>query len=236
MIEKYKKTILMICIINCISGFSMGCTRHNDGLIIHDQTAKDGFNSLIEEIEHIKADDIDTVSNNQTDISNIKDSSATIKSSVPKKIPIHIDGQVVNPGVYMIDEDRLINDLVLMAGGLTEEASLTFINLAETVSANSKVYIPKFDEEAPIVFQGGVDKTLDSAPSNVSESNDGLIQINNATFAQLDSLPNIGPSRANAILSYIEQNGGFSDIDEIKNVSGIGDATLDGIKDFIIIN
>ncbi|OON93262.1 MAG: hypothetical protein ATN31_06825 [Candidatus Epulonipiscioides saccharophilum] len=235
MLEKYKKTILMICIINCISGFLIGCTRYKDGLMIHDQTDKDDFNALIEEIEHLKPNDIDMVSNDNPDSSNIENISTT-KNSVPKKIPIHIDGQVVNPGVYMIDEDQLINDLVLMAGGLTEEASLTFINLAATVSANSKVYIPKFDEEAPIVFQGGVDTTLDLAPSNVSDSDDGLIQINNATFAELDSLPNIGPSRANAILSYIEQNGGFSDIDEIKNVSGIGDATLDGIKDFIIIN
>ncbi|WP_010166886.1 helix-hairpin-helix domain-containing protein [Candidatus Epulonipiscium viviparus] len=214
--EKYKGIALFAGLAGCISGFAL--YNNNDDQIIMPSQHETAI-SMLHEIDQMK-----TIDTNQTHATNI-----STTPPAPSIIPIHIDGEVINPGVYNIAEGELINDLVVMAGGLTNDADLATINLAATVTTNSKVYIPAFDDEVPVMTQATIS-------SIASQSDDGLIHINTATLAELDSLPGIGPVKATSILSYIEQNGEFTDINEILDVSGIGDATLDNIKDLITIN
>lgn len=163
----------------------------------------------------------------------IKDESSATSKEInllnhePIEIYIHIDGEVQMPGVYKIEEGKIIDDLIKMAGGLTDNADLTTINLAEKISPNTKIFIPKKEEnlaiEANHMFEGNI------------ASEDSRININTATVAEFDALPGIGEVRANAIIAYRQEFGSFNDIQELTNISGIGDATLDKIKDFIKI-
>lgn len=143
------------------------------------------------------------------------------------KLPVFICGAVHYPGVYEVDSTSLINDVLIEAGGFTEEANKEVINLAKIVSPNEKIYVPKVGEE--------IDKTLHSY-ENV-ERNDGpaRININTADTTELEKLPGIGKVKAEQIISYRKENGLFKSQEELKNVSGIGEKTYQALQEHITI-
>ena len=131
-------------------------------------------------------------------------------------ILIDLRGEVKYPGIYKVKEGSLIIDVVRLAGGFTESANIDNINLVNEVSKNMKLVIPSID--------------------NTTSSNlDNLINLNMATIAELMTLPKIGEAKAKAIISYREENGGFKSIDELKNISGIGDALYEAIKTYVTV-
>lgn len=143
---------------------------------------------------------------------------------------IHIAGAVKKEGVIEIEENARIADVIEKAGGLTKEADLTDVNLAYSVKDGQKIYIPsvKDKEKATIVSSGmGEDEAISSEEKRVN--------INTATQTQLEELSGIGPSTASSIISYRQEKGKFKSIDEIKNVSGIGEAKYNKIKENICV-
>lgn len=143
---------------------------------------------------------------------------------------IHIAGAVKKEGVIEIEENSRIADVIEKAGGLTKEADLTDVNLAYSVKDGQKIYIPsvKDKEKATIVSSGmGEDEAISSEEKRVN--------INTATQTQLEELSGIGPSTASSIISYRQEKGKFKSIDEIKNVSGIGEAKYNKIKENICV-
>ena len=143
---------------------------------------------------------------------------------------IHIAGAVKKEGVIEIEENSRIADAIEKAGGLTKEADLTDVNLAYSVKDGQKIYIPsvKDKEKATIVSSGmGEDEEI--------SSEEKMVNINTATQAQLEELSGIGPSTASSIISYRQEKGKFKSIDEIKNVSGIGEAKYNKIKENICV-
>ena len=143
---------------------------------------------------------------------------------------IHIAGAVKKEGVIEIEENSRIADAIEKAGGLTKEADLTDVNLAYSVKDGQKIYIPsvKDKEKATIVSSGmGEDEEI--------SSEEKMININTATQTQLEELSGIGPSTASSIISYRQEKGKFKSIDEIKNVSGIGEAKYNKIKENICV-
>ncbi|ONI43845.1 hypothetical protein AN641_01300 [Candidatus Epulonipiscioides gigas] len=168
-----------------------------------------------------------------TKVREIKDESSATSEEInllnhePIEIYIHIDGEVQMPDVYKIEEGKIIDDLIKMAGGLTDNADLTTINLAEKISPNTKIFIPKKGENLAVEANHMFEENIDSK--------DSRININTATVAEFDSLPGIGAVRASAIIAYRQEFGSFNDIQELTNISGIGDATLSNIKDLIKI-
>ena len=157
-----------------------------------------------------------------------------VKEEEIKKIYVHIDGEITNPGVYELEEGSRVNDLVILAGGLKEKADLTNINLAYVLSDAIKVTIPKKEvklKKAPVISN-----KLDSAQiSSVSESNVEIININTATLSELKNLNGIGDATANKIIEYRKNNGSFKSVEELKNVSGIGEAKYKKIVENITI-
>lgn len=132
-------------------------------------------------------------------------------------------------------------DIVEAAGGLKDDAELKNVNLAYIVEDGQKIYIPyksdigKQEEEIPFVsIDAGKDVITDTEVNNSNGSN-LKVNINKASQADLQLLPGIGESTALKILEYREKNGKFDSIEEIKNVSGIGDAKYENIKDYINI-
>ncbi|MCR4688332.1 MAG: helix-hairpin-helix domain-containing protein [Saccharofermentans sp.] len=152
-----------------------------------------------------------------------------------ERCSVYLCGEVVNPGVYEIDKGSILNDAVIMAGGLTPEADMTRVNLVYVIESNFSVYIPKTGEE------GSGDNVIRSDGSymwgggeQAGTSNIQKVNINTADKDQLMTLPGIGEVTANAIISYREDNV-FSSIEDIKNVTGIGDAKFNNIKDYITV-
>lgn len=133
------------------------------------------------------------------------------------QICVHICGAVKAPGVYFLSEGARVFEVVEMAGGLLDEAAEEYVNLADHVSDGLQVYIPFEGEDLPAM----------------KEQQDGLVNINTAGSGELMTLPGIGQTKAEAIISYREQNGPFLVPEDIKNVAGIKDNTFEKIKEYI---
>lgn len=151
------------------------------------------------------------------------------------RIIVHLAGEVNNPGVYQLKEgDRLV-DLLKTAGGLTDKADLELINLAVTLADGQKIIIPNIEqrnrEENDFKEQNSID--LNNLAVIAGENNSSLININRADLNQLVELSGIGEAKAQAIINYREDNGLFQSKDELIKISGIGEKTLDNIRDEI---
>lgn len=147
---------------------------------------------------------------------------------VPTEAPIivHITGAVPRPGVYALPQGARVQDAISAAGGFLAEAEKSGINLARVVEDGEQIEIP-FLEGASIV--------LPTPGVEVVTSNTELININTAAQFELESLPGIGPTTAQKIIEYREENGPFATTEDIMNVSGIGPGTYERIKDLITV-
>lgn len=147
------------------------------------------------------------------------------------EIVVHITGEVKKEGiVYLKEGDRVI-DAIKEAGGETKNADLSKVNLAYELSDGQKIYIPNKGEKLDnfIIDEGG------SASMSENDNKQTKININTADEVELDNLPGIGPSIAKKIVDYRNENGKFNNIEDIKNVSGIGDSKYEDIKDNITV-
>lgn len=135
-------------------------------------------------------------------------------------LKVHISGAVRNPGLYAVNEGDRLADVIEAAGGATEDADLEAVNLAVRVKDQDHWHIPRLGETAHTTPTEG-----SSAP--------GKINLNTASADQLERLPGIWEVKAQSIIRYRETNGPFSSVDELLNVSGIGAATLDAIRDLV---
>ena len=135
-----------------------------------------------------------------------------------KKIRVHICGEVINPGVIEIEEGKRIIDAINIVGGTTEHADLNKINLAAELEDAMKVYIPNKDEDIEL-----------------ETTEETSVNINTASEADLQKIAGIGSSIAKRIVEYRKQNGKFNNIEDIKNVGGIGDSKFESIKKYIYV-
>ncbi|KAA3648461.1 MAG: hypothetical protein DWQ07_05565 [Chloroflexi bacterium] len=148
----------------------------------------------------------------------------------PAAIMVHVSGAVNKPDIYALPHDSRVQDAIDAAGGLLPEADAQALNLAAVLDDGVQLRIPSKTESAAA-------PPVASSPLTSSiQSNDGLININTATQEQLENLPGIGPAKAQAIIDYREQNGDFGDIRDIQNVTGIGPATFENLRDLISIS
>ena len=147
-------------------------------------------------------------------------------------IQVHIAGAVVRPGLYDLPEDSRVMDAVEAAGGFVAEADKNSINLAARLEDAQRLDIPYVAGYIPDVEQGFV-VISEGTPSPLA--GEELVNINTASLEELDTLPGIGPTTAQKIIDYREENGPFATIEDIVNVSGIGAATYEDIKDLITV-
>ena len=144
------------------------------------------------------------------------------------QIYVHIIGEVKNEGIVILNKGERVIDAIEKAGGVTESADLSKINLAYKLSDGQKIKIPNVNEpvkeEANYVYGLG---------SNEKEVKNSKVNINTATQTELETLNGIGPSLASKIIEYRKKNGSFKKIEEVKNVSGIGGDKYNLIKEEI---
>jgi competence protein ComEA len=187
-----------------------------------------------------------------------------------KTVRVDIKGYVKNEGVYELEEDKRVIDVINAAGGLLKGADTSVINLSKKITDEMVIIIysekemKEFRENNKIEKYENVESTCvcpdtsndacieekelstttktsqnnskttnSEIDQNSNETKDEKISINTATKEELTSLSGIGESKAEAIIKYREENGQFETIEDIKNVSGIGDSAFEKIKDFI---
>jgi competence protein ComEA len=148
----------------------------------------------------------------------------------PRTIYADIKGEVNKPGVYELILGERVKDAVAKAGGFTENADEKQVNLALRVTDEMILYIPKIGEESP-------NPTI--IPQETAATNGGTrqnkINLNTSSSQELTELPGIGPAKAEAIVEYRETNKQFKTIDELKEISGIGEKTFEKLKDLITV-
>lgn len=157
-----------------------------------------------------------------------------------KTIFVDVGGEVVSPGLYELPENSRINDAINLAGGVTEKADTSTVNLAYILSDAMKIVIPKKEVKKVVSKTTYYNSTpVINVTSGVTENEifeeSNKININFSTKEQLTSINGIGDSTAQKIIDYRNKNGKFNDIEDIKNVSGIGEKKYEKIKDKITV-
>lgn len=134
---------------------------------------------------------------------------------------VDIKGEVNEPGIYEVKADMRVNDVITLAKGLTENADQNQLNLAQKVADEMIIQVPSTSNDPT------------NRNSNFVAMNESKIKLNQATIDDLVTLTGIGPSKAEAIIAYRDEVGMFKDVNDLLNVSGIGEKTLDAIRDEI---
>ena len=145
-------------------------------------------------------------------------------SATPAPLLVHVVGLVREPGVYELAEGSRVIDALKAAGGPKRDAELSALNLAAPLTDGQQVIVPRAsDVEAPTATAPG------------AEAASALVNINTASAEELDTLPGIGEVLAAAILQYREEHGPFTSVDQLVDVSGIGEVTLEELRDLVTI-
>lgn len=153
--------------------------------------------------------------------------------NLPEDIFVHICGAVVNPGVYVLSAGSRIFEGIEAAGGFSEDACEDFVNLAQTLQDGQRIVIPT-EEEAEAVVQDSAYQ--EQWLPEETQSADGRVNINTASEQELSAISGIGAGKAAAIIQYRQENGSFSNVEDIMKVSGIKEGTYEKIKDKITVN
>lgn len=175
------------------------------------------------------------------------------KKVIPKLVTVDIKGAITSPGVYEVEEGSRVQDVIRLANGLVENADVSLINLSKKVEDEMVIVI--YTKEEILAFKEKNNASSSTTPiiecpeepiindaciSNEKSENQESVEatkvsINQSDLKTLMTLPGIGESKAQAIISYREQNGGFQSLEQLKNVSGIGEAVYAKLEPFIIL-
>lgn len=139
-------------------------------------------------------------------------------------VVVHVVGQVAAPGVVTVPAGARVADAIEAAGGATAEADLAAVNLARVAVDGEQIVVPRPGEQVAASGAGGSGAAGAGSPAG------GLLDLNTATLADLDALPGIGPVLAQRILDWRAANGDFTNVDELGEVTGIGDALLERLR------
>lgn len=239
-IAKYKKYIFIFILLICIVSIILFLNKSNNNIIVEDNIKIEENNTLVEE---------------QVEIQN--------ETLIEAKIKVDIKGSITNPGVYEMNSNDRVIDVINKAGGLTKNSDVSVINLSKklfdemTIIIYTKDEVKKMKESNVETIIEYVETECDCSNtindaciktddlesnendilnnSEINKNDTSKISINLATKEELDTLPGIGLSKAEDIINYREANGLFKSVEEIKNVSGIGDSIFEKIKDSITV-
>jgi competence protein ComEA len=173
-----------------------------------------------------------------------------IQDEIITKYNIDIKGAIKNPGVYQVDNNLTVNEVIKIAGGLTKDADTSVINLAKKIKDEMVIIVYTKEEVKNSNIVDTVIKVVEKECICPNIENDGclnteikdsisngennnLVNINTASKEELQTIKGIGESKADSIIKYREKNGLFKTIEDIKNVEGIGDTLYETIKVYI---
>ena len=238
-IAKYKRSLVtvtgLILSLLFLSLFA-SCKSRDDGLVAvyEDETVASDLsgNETDGETEREGESATESESATETVTLQVDDGSIDTDSAVTKDIKVYVCGAVQRPDVYEISADSRIVDAVSAAGGFAIDAYPEAMNLAETVSDGSRIYVPTKEEVDALAV---VYSDTGSGSGDTTSDSTGRVNVNTATLEELTTLPGIGDTRARAIIDYREQNGAFGNIEDIMQVTGIKEKSFSKIKDSICV-
>ena len=146
---------------------------------------------------------------------------ASLEPTAAGELYVHIAGAVVSPGLYVLGSDARVIDAVSAAGGLAADAEPSAINLARPLADGEQLVVPREGEQSAATPEGG--------------SVGGLVNVNTADAATLETLPGVGPALATRIISWREDEGPFTAVDDLLAVSGIGPRVLESLRDLVTV-
>lgn len=158
---------------------------------------------------------------NQVNPSQTDDPPDDTEDAFVEDVSIYVDikGAVNNPGVFEANPGERVNDMIQRAGGFTNEADQTQVNLAQKVHDEMSIIVPTTRDVIENVFN--------------NEIGSEKVHLNSASKEEIETLSGIGPSKAEAIIAYREENGLFQSLEDLLNVSGIGEKTIEQLEDSI---
>lgn len=155
---------------------------------------------------------------------------------VPEKLYVQVSGAVNSPGVFEMTEGDRVYMALEKAGGLRNDADVTFINQASKLSDGDFIYVYTIDEVNSMKDDPESHVGIGSPNENISSQDSaGKVNINTASKEELMTLPGIGESKADTIISFRNENGSFKSTEDLKNISGIKDGVFSKIKDLITV-
>lgn len=161
-------------------------------------------------------------------------------TKTPGPIRVFVNGQVIAADVYELPPESIVDAAITAAGGFTDEANTAVVNLAQPLQDGMQIYVPANDEAVtqPVVVINNSEDNNVAQPGNtaVGSPSSGLINLNSATLEELDTLPGVGPSTAQSIINHRDENGPFATIENVMDVSGIGEAKFAQMKDLITVD
>ena len=164
------------------------------------------------------------------------------RTAVPEQTPaslrVHVSGAVRSPGVYEMSDGNRVMDAIAAAGGVQPGADLSAVNLARRVQDEAQYHIPELGESSTVPRQGPSQQEaspISESQASVGSPSASLIDLNDATVQELETLPGIGPVMAGRIVSHRETNGPFASVDDVVNVPGIGPKTLESIRPLVAV-
>ena len=165
---------------------------------------------------------------------------STLPSTAPKsEIVVHVMGAVKAPGVYHLSTDARIHEAIEKAGGTTDQADIHSLNLAAKIRDGEQIYVPEIrqipDVEQTTPTAPSAAASLQPYPRPPAASDGSRININTATAKELQTLRGIGPTMAQRIVEYRQTSGRFATVEELTHVKGIGEKTLEKIRDSIAV-
>ncbi|MGX7030281.1 helix-hairpin-helix domain-containing protein [Vagococcus zengguangii] len=152
-----------------------------------------------------------------------------------------IKGEVHSPGIYQITPNMRVSGVIDLAGGMTENADVNQVNLAQIVTDQMMIYVPAEGEEvSEVVHNQAEESEITDAVNGDSDIASGQsedkVNINTANLTEFQTLNGVGAVKAQAIIDYREANGAFQSIEDLKNVKGVGEKTFDSLKESITID
>lgn len=163
--------------------------------------------------------------NNKPEPATVESSEISDETGESGEIFVDIDGAVKKPGVYKVSAGTRLFQVIELAGGLTDDASTQSLNRAEQV----------YDGQKITIFSSVSSPESEGSQEAEAGIKGGKVNINSADSVTLQTIPGIGPSKAARIIEYRDSQGRFKKIEDIKNVTGIGDMTFENIKDYITV-
>ena len=223
---RYRKQIIIISIIVLLIGITTG-------LLI--------WNHLKNNKEEVK-ENSEVIKKNNTSLKKKK-------VEYIEQYKVDIKGEIINPGIYSLEKDKRVIDVIALAGGLTENADTSVINLSKKINDEMVIIVYSKEQVNDFKKTKEIEKQVeekctqvdanslrnDACITNQNSTQTGLININTASVEELTKLPGIGESKAKDIIKYREENNGFKSIDELTKIAGIGESILVKIKENITV-
>jgi competence protein ComEA len=152
-----------------------------------------------------------------------------VTTTVATEVVVHVAGAVLRPGGITLPPGSRVVDAIDAAGGVAADADPGRHNLAAELTDGERVSVPRTGEAAPPPVEGA------AGDGGASGERSGPVDLNTATLDQLDDLPGVGPATAQAIIDWRDEHGGFSSVDQLLEVRGIGEAKLADLRDLVTV-